>query len=139
MTNSPDDPQPADDPEAASADARLIAADRALTLLAIVSGVILLVGYSRLSGCFLRPVEVVRPADFLQTYRVDPNVAHEAELALLPGIGETLAARIVAEREANGPFERVDDLVRVRGIGRKTLERLRANVVVGPAFTRPAD
>jgi competence protein ComEA len=43
----------------------------------------------------------------------------------LPGIGPELAQRIVADRQARGPFRRVEDLRRVRGIGPKTLERMR--------------
>lgn len=45
-------------------------------------------------------------------------------LETLPGIGPALAARIVAAR----PFHDVDDLLRVRGIGPATLERLRSAV-----------
>ena len=48
----------------------------------------------------------------------------------LPGIGPTLAKRIVETREAE-PFRSVEDLRRVRGIGVKTLEKLRPLVVVG--------
>lgn len=44
---------------------------------------------------------------------------------MLPGLGETLAKRIVASRESEGPFRDHDDLRRVRGIGPRTLERIR--------------
>ena len=57
------------------------------------------------------------------------NTATEAELDTLEGIGPVLAARIVAYREANGPFRTVDELVNVSGIGEKTLNRLRENLV----------
>jgi competence protein ComEA len=43
----------------------------------------------------------------------------------LPGIGETLAHRIVETRETGGPFPSPDDLRRVRGIGPKKLEEIR--------------
>jgi competence protein ComEA len=59
------------------------------------------------------------------TFQVDVNQAAWPELALLPGIGPELAQRIVADRQARGPFRRVEDLRRVRGIGPKTLERMR--------------
>ncbi len=49
------------------------------------------------------------------------NTATSAQLQRLPRIGPKLAQRIIAYREAHGAFERVDDLVRVRGIGKKTL------------------
>ncbi len=56
---------------------------------------------------------------------VDLNRADAAELETIPGIGPALAGRIVAWREANGRFRTLDDLVKVRGIGPKTLEKLR--------------
>lgn len=56
---------------------------------------------------------------------VNVNTATEAELEGLPGIGPTLAAAIVAERERNGPFRSADDLTRVHGIGEGRLAQLR--------------
>lgn len=61
---------------------------------------------------------------------VNVNTASAAELTALPRIGEALAARIVAWREANGPFASLDDLSAVEGIGAKTLEGLRAAATV---------
>lgn len=62
-----------------------------------------------------------QPAAFV----VDVNQADWPELTQLPGIGETLAKRIVDSRENDGPFLDHNDLQRVRGIGPRTLERLR--------------
>ena len=56
---------------------------------------------------------------------VNLNTASASELTALPGIGETLAARIVAWREENGPFARVDQVMAVSGIGPATYERIR--------------
>ncbi len=56
--------------------------------------------------------------------KIDINTATLAELDILPRIGPTLAARIIADREANGPFSSLDDLDRVPGIGPKTIARL---------------
>ncbi len=53
-------------------------------------------------------------------FRIDLNTADWPELMQLPGIGETLARRIVEDRAANGPFRHGRDLERVRGIGPKT-------------------
>lgn len=64
-------------------------------------------------------------ADGAPSGPIDVNTAGEAELETLPGIGPTLAAAIVAERERNGPFRSVDDLERVRGIGSGRLDALR--------------
>lgn len=56
---------------------------------------------------------------------VNVNTASVEELQLLPGIGETRARAIVAQREQSGGFRSVDELVAVKGIGDKALERLR--------------
>jgi competence protein ComEA len=56
---------------------------------------------------------------------VNVNGAAWPELTQLPGIGETLARRIVDSREREGLFSNHDDLRRVKGIGRKTVEHLR--------------
>ncbi|OGL01002.1 MAG: hypothetical protein A3E31_05495 [Candidatus Rokubacteria bacterium RIFCSPHIGHO2_12_FULL_73_22] len=56
---------------------------------------------------------------------LDVNRASAAELARMPGVSPALAARIVAARERDGPFASVDDLARVRRLGRARLERLR--------------
>lgn len=55
--------------------------------------------------------------------QVDINTATEEQLKTLKGIGKTLAKRIVDDRKANGPFKSVEDLRRVRGIGKRTLEK----------------
>ncbi|HZJ10797.1 MAG TPA: helix-hairpin-helix domain-containing protein [Trueperaceae bacterium] len=54
------------------------------------------------------------------TPRISLNAATPAELDALPGIGPVIAARIVEHR----PYARIDDLMRVPGIGPRTLERL---------------
>jgi competence ComEA-like helix-hairpin-helix protein len=63
---------------------------------------------------------------------VDLNRASPEALEALPGIGPSLAARIVAAREER-MFTSVDDLERVPGIGPATLQRLRPHVTVGRA------
>jgi len=61
---------------------------------------------------------------------VNINTADSALLETIPGLGPTTAERIVAYREENGPFERVDDLLKVAGIGPSTLEQIRPYVTV---------
>ena len=53
------------------------------------------------------------------------NAASAEALQSLPGIGPALAARIVADREARGPFRTPEDLLRVPGIGPKRWEQIR--------------
>ena len=59
-------------------------------------------------------------------FQLDMNRADWPEWSVLPGIGETLAKRIVDFRQKNGPFHGPQDLLRVRGIGPRTLDRIRS-------------
>ncbi|MGC4107138.1 MAG: ComEA family DNA-binding protein [Thermomicrobiales bacterium] len=59
------------------------------------------------------------------------NTATAEQLDELPGVGEVLAARIVAYREEHGPFGSVDELEDVDGIGPSLLEKLRPLITVG--------
>jgi competence protein ComEA len=56
---------------------------------------------------------------------VNINTADAAALDALPGVGPSTAAKIVADRDSNGPFATPDDLGRVSGIGPKKLEALK--------------
>ncbi|MCZ6836342.1 MAG: helix-hairpin-helix domain-containing protein, partial [Planctomycetota bacterium] len=55
--------------------------------------------------------------------RIDLNVASQSELSLLPGIGPSLAGRIAEDRKLRGPYDKVEDLRRVVGIGPRIVER----------------
>ena len=61
---------------------------------------------------------------------VDINTASEKVLQSLPSIGPVLAQRIVVYREKYGPFNSVDDIVKVPGIGEKRLKNLRERITV---------
>jgi len=56
---------------------------------------------------------------------ININRATKAEFDSLTGIGPVIATRIVNYRNSNGPFLAIDDLLKVSGIGSKTLERIR--------------
>ncbi len=62
---------------------------------------------------------------------IDINTAELSELLSLPGIGPTLAGRILDYRREHGPFQSVLELLQVKGIGTKRLERLTPLVQVG--------
>jgi competence protein ComEA len=64
--------------------------------------------------------------------RINLNKADAAALESLPGIGDVLATRIVADREKNGPFKSIDDLKRVPGIKDAVVSKLREMVYVEP-------
>jgi len=61
---------------------------------------------------------------------LDLNTASEAELERLPEIGPTLAARIVAQRQAQGPFRAVEELATIEGISPRMVDTLRPLVTV---------
>jgi competence protein ComEA len=71
---------------------------------------------------------VRQPVQFV----IDINRASWPEFAQLPGVGETLARRIVAHRQKWGEFTSVEQLGEIPGIGNKTLARMRTVVVVRP-------
>lgn len=71
--------------------------------------------------------------------QVDINHADAKALAQgLQGIGLSKAEAIVAYREQHGPFRSVEQLDKVKGIGKKTVERNRGNIVLGDAPTEVA-
>ncbi len=63
---------------------------------------------------------------------LDPNRAGARELAFVPGLSRRLAEEIVADREAHGPYVRIADLERVRGIGPKRLARAAPHLEIVP-------
>ncbi len=83
-----------------------------------------------------RARELRGPARRLFGLPIELNCAGARTLETLSGIGSVRARRIVEER-ARQPFERVDDLLRVHGIGPKTLENLRSAVAASPRTRKP--
>lgn len=61
---------------------------------------------------------------------VDLNRADSLELLQVSGIGPAMAGRILAARRERGRFRSVDELLEIRGVGERTLERLRASLTV---------
>lgn len=68
---------------------------------------------------------------FAEIAPVDLNTATAEQLAeALTGVGQARAEAIVAYREENGPFQHIDELVNVRGIGLSTVDRNRDRIKV---------
>lgn len=63
---------------------------------------------------------------------ININSAGVEELDKLPGIGPSLAERIIQYRNEHGPFTKPEDLQKVSGIGAKTYEKMASMVTVGP-------
>lgn len=79
--------------------------------------------------------ETARPKE--PVWPIDLNAAGAEELLRLPGIGPVRAAAVVKLRNERGGFRSVDELLDVKGIGERTLERVRPLAVVGDSV-RPA-
>ena len=63
-------------------------------------------------------------------HKVNINEASQAELMKLEGVGAGTAKKIVAWREAHGPFKRLHDLEKVPGVGREVLEKNHGRIAV---------
>ena len=72
-----------------------------------------------------RLIEIDQAEPLTASFQVDINTADKPELNQLPGIGDTRARRIIETRQTAGPFAEPDELRNVKGIGPKTMERIR--------------
>ena len=97
----------------------------------VASGLVLLLPRTKTPATRLHdPIEITGARILLPSFldaeeKVNLNTASAEELASLPGIGSVLAARIVAYREEHGPFQSLDALKQVSGIGDKLVEKIR--------------
>lgn len=96
-----------------------------IAVLATVVLVLTSIQWLRLTAWGQRPLEIERLPERTYDFRIDINQAGVVEWTQIEGIGDKTAQAIIDDRTANGPFRSVDDLVRVRGIGRVTLEEMR--------------
>ena len=62
--------------------------------------------------------------------RIDINTADATQLVTIPGIGETRAAAILAYREKNGPFAKVEDIMQVSGIKSALFEKMKDYITI---------
>lgn len=77
-----------------------------------------------------RPVETI-PPDAERITAMDLNEATADQLLALPLIGETVAKRVVAYREENGDFERIEDIMLVKGIGEGIFAKIKDFIYIG--------
>ncbi len=66
----------------------------------------------------------------MATAKIDINAAPARELETLPRIGPAIAARIVEYRRSHGPFQKIEDLLDVPGVGPATIEAIRDRISV---------
>lgn len=63
---------------------------------------------------------------------VNINTATQSELEAVRGVGPAKAKAIIMHREANGNFKSLDDLDKVKGFGKASIEKLQGELTVGP-------
>lgn len=101
------------------------------------AGVRALAGLAALAALALAPPSLAADPGLSGTVNV--NTATLEELQLLPGIGESRARAMIAERKQRGGFKKVDDLLEVKGIGDTSLEQLRPYVTTQGKTTARAE
>ena len=101
-------------------------ADQLVVAVLVAAGLASTVGWWMWQGGLRgRLIEVEQAGPLSAQFQVDVNEAEWPELIQIPGIGPNLARRIVDSRQTVGPFVDHDDLLRIRGIGPKTLDTMR--------------
>jgi competence protein ComEA len=97
----------------------------AVAVITAVALAIIVASWIYRGGLDGRVIDIETAAPVAVTFQLDINNADWPEWTLLPGIGETLAKRIVQNRDERGRFRSHADLLRVSGVGPRTMERMR--------------
>ncbi|MBN2408208.1 MAG: helix-hairpin-helix domain-containing protein [Candidatus Aminicenantes bacterium] len=82
---------------------------------------------------------IVAPLISMQATKADKiniNTASLGELQKLPRVGPQIAQRILDYRKENGNFKRIEDILKVRGVGEKMFEQLKDQITVGEAANK---
>ena len=84
----------------------------------------------RIAVCILLVGMLVAPVFLMAADKINLNTATLEELITLDRIGPKYAQRIIDYRETNGPFEQIEDIMKVKGIGPKTFEANKDKITV---------
>lgn len=76
------------------------------------------------------PVITMTPTPLAQSALININTANAAELDKITGIGPAYAKNIIDYRTVNGPFQKIEDIINVKGIGPKTFESMKNEITV---------
>jgi competence protein ComEA len=98
---------------------------RVVFAMACVLLLLMVVNWIKIVGWRPSPLIVERPQGDEYQFVVDVNTATWVEWMQLDGIGETMARRIVSHREEHGPFETIQEVDQISGIGPKTFSKIR--------------
>lgn len=107
-------------------------ADQAVLAALNVLAIAAIAGYWAAHSWQQPMLEIERAEPLEARFLVDINAADWAEISQIPGIGPTLARRIVDTRQQNGPFADHEQLRKVQGIGPRTLERMKPFLLPTP-------
>lgn len=95
----------------------------------MVKSLVLCVVFSFLISCFL--ALQVQAASEAKSKKININTASVEELQKLPRIGANVAQRIVDFRKEHGKFKRIEEIMKVRGIGEKIFKKMKNLITVG--------
>lgn len=87
--------------------------------------IVMVLGFSMGTGLF-----AVEKKNVSKPKIININTAQVSDFTVLPRIGEKIAKRIVNFRKKHGKFKRVEDLMKVKGIGEKTFNRFKKRLKV---------
>lgn len=82
-------------------------------------------------GLVLQPLFSLQAGSKSSDQKININTAQAEELQKLPRVGPAIAQRIIDYRKENGNFKRIEDIMKVRGIGEKVFEQLKGLITVG--------
>ena len=105
----------------------------------IVMVVLLILGFGIAAPAGQRASERTTPAAKAASGPLNLNTATVAQLEALPGIGKSVAERILEYREKSGGFKKVEDLMNVRGIGEKSFLKLKPLITVSSGKSGSAE
>ena len=96
-------------------------------ILALLIAILVIVSYSMGTEKIQPPCLFTASDDY---FCININTAGWQELDLLPGIGPVRAKEIVNYRKENGSFNQVDDLLKLRGINERLINKIRKKIVI---------
>ncbi len=102
-----------------------------LTRSYVTLGLFALVCITGVSGTAFADEDMGKSKTMNEMMVVNVNVATAKQLETLPGIGKELAKRIIDYRTSNGKFNSVQELVKVKGIGKGTLAKMEERLTTG--------
>ena len=81
---------------------------------------------------------ITRPEELKYEYKVNINTDSMIELMLIPQVGKKTALKILEYRSTHGNFTAIDQLLKIKGIGQKTLDKMRPHLEINPNETHLA-